>query len=113
MGLWFTADLHLGHANIIRYCRRPFRDVADMDEAIVLGWNGVVGADDDVWVLGDFAMGTLDRSLPIGRRLNGTKHLVVGNHDRPFLGKLGERPASSSYGTVRSTSTSTWAGTIP
>jgi calcineurin-like phosphoesterase family protein len=22
---WFTADFHLGHQNIIRYCNRPFR----------------------------------------------------------------------------------------
>ena len=27
MTIWFTADLHLGHQNIIRYCDRPFDDV--------------------------------------------------------------------------------------
>ena len=91
MDRWFTADLHLGHANIIRYCHRPFDDVSAMDEAVVRGWNEVVDVDDEVWVLGDFAMGTLDRSLPLGRRLHGTKRLLVGNHDRPFLGKLEDR----------------------
>lgn len=27
MATWFTADLHLGHRNIIDYCDRPFADV--------------------------------------------------------------------------------------
>jgi len=91
MGLWCTADLHLGHANIIRYCHRPFADVATMDAAIVGAWNRLVGPDDEVWVLGDFALGTLAESLPRGRLLHGTKHLVVGNHDRPFTGKMEDR----------------------
>lgn len=26
MTRWFTADLHFGHTNIIRYCERPFAD---------------------------------------------------------------------------------------
>jgi len=32
---WFTADFHLGQANIIRYCSRPFAIVEEMDQAIV------------------------------------------------------------------------------
>ena len=55
MALWLTSDLHFGHENIIRYCDRPFADVDAMNRALVDRWNEVVGDDDVVWVLGDFA----------------------------------------------------------
>jgi len=35
---WFTADLHLGHRNIISYCERPFLDAAEMNDALIEGW---------------------------------------------------------------------------
>ena len=87
MARLFTADLHLGHANVIRYCDRPFADVDEMDRALVAGWNAVVADDDEVWVLGDLAMGPLAHSLEVAAELQGRKHLVIGNHDRPFHGK--------------------------
>jgi len=83
---FFTADLHFGHANIIGYCQRPFADVEEMNEALVHQWNEVVGADDEVWVLGDVAMGQLRHSLTYVAGLNGTKVLVPGNHDRCWPG---------------------------
>ncbi|WCO67037.1 hypothetical protein PO878_21335 [Iamia majanohamensis] len=90
MAVWFTSDLHFGHRNISRYCGRPFPDtdagVHEMDEALVARWNEVVAPDDVVWVLGDVAMGLIDRSLPHVARLAGTKHLVAGNHDRCWDG---------------------------
>lgn len=81
---WFTADLHLGHANIIRYCNRPFATADEMNEELVRRWNERVAPDDEVWVLGDFALGPIADSLACGLRLNGRKSLVVGNHDRMF-----------------------------
>ncbi|WP_275667827.1 metallophosphoesterase family protein [Paramagnetospirillum kuznetsovii] len=38
---FFTADLRLGHANIIKLCKRPFEDVVAMDRAIIDRWNGI------------------------------------------------------------------------
>lgn len=82
--VWYTADLHLGHANIIKLCDRPWDDVIAMDNGLIERWNNVVGERDTVWVLGDFAMG---RSHLINTgRLNGTKHLVAGNHDACWTG---------------------------
>jgi len=43
MTTWFTADLHLGHRNIIEYCNRPFADVDEMNRALIANWNQVVG----------------------------------------------------------------------
>lgn len=79
MTIFFTADTHFGHDNIIGYCKRPFGSVEEMDEAIVERWNAVVGPGDHVWHIGDFASSpTPERYF---RRLAGQKHLVVGNHD--------------------------------
>jgi calcineurin-like phosphoesterase family protein len=80
MTVFFTSDEHYGHANIIRYCARPFADVSAMDEALIARHNAVVGPDDDVWHLGDFVFkGDVAATLA---RLNGRHRLVAGNHDR-------------------------------
>lgn len=55
MRRFIISDTHFGHANIIDYCNRPFRDVFDMDETLIRNWNEVVGKDDLVYHLGDFA----------------------------------------------------------
>lgn len=86
MARWFTSDLHLGHANIIRYSGRPFASVDEMDRALVARWNAVVGDDDEVWCLGDVAMGAIDHSLAFIGELAGRKVLVAGNHDRCWTG---------------------------
>lgn len=83
MKTYFTSDTHFGHANIMKHCSRPFTTVQEMDEALVRNWNSVVGPGDIVWHLGDFCM---NRAAAEARRyrarLNGTIHLVWGNHDR-------------------------------
>ncbi len=84
MTTWFTADAHFGHANIIRYCDRPYRSVEAMRSGLVRRWNAVVGESDRVFVLGDFALGRVEETLGVLKELNGVKELLVGNHDRPF-----------------------------
>jgi len=87
MARHFSADLHLGHANIVTYCARPFADSVEMDRYLLETWNEAVGADDEVWVLGDLALGRIDESLALASRLQGTKVLVPGNHDRCWAGQ--------------------------
>lgn len=53
MARYFTADLHLGHRNIIDYSGRPFRDAEQMNGALVERWNTTVTPEDEVIVLGD------------------------------------------------------------
>lgn len=86
MPLFFTSDHHFGHRNIIEYSGRPFPDVDRMREYFVQIWNHEIGPDDDVWVLGDVALGRLDESLKVLGELNGHKVLLPGNHDRCFSG---------------------------
>ena len=78
---WFTADLHLGHARIIDYSRRPFRGPRQQTEVLGKRWNAVVAPNDEVWVLGDFVMGD-GSDLPVAASWNGRVSLVPGNHDR-------------------------------
>lgn len=80
MTTFFTSDEHYGHANIIRHCNRPFRDVGHMTEALILRHNATVKPADTVWHLGDFCWKE-KLVAPVLRRLNGTHYLVVGNHD--------------------------------
>ena len=86
MRRWFTADLHFGHENIIRYCGRPFADADEMNGELIRRWNEVVADEDEVWVLGDVALGTIAETLPLVGRLAGHKLLVTGNHDRCWAG---------------------------
>lgn len=88
---WYTSDLHFGHVNILTYTpqRRVYLGlsetdtVVEMNEAIVDLWNTQVAPDDTVWVIGDVAMGKVHETIQYVTQLNGTKHLFLGNHDRP------------------------------
>lgn len=79
--IFFTSDEHYGHANIIKYCNRPFKDVDHMTEGLIARHNARVGPDDVVWHLGDFTMSEA-RVAGVLSRLNGKAHyLIAGNHD--------------------------------
>lgn len=79
--IWFTADSHIGHRNIIKYCKRPFSDVEEMNETLISNWNKVVGKDDFVFHLGDFSVGGAAEWTSLLDSLNGRIFLVLGNHD--------------------------------
>lgn len=84
MTTFFTSDTHFGDPRVLRIDRRPFPGVAAHDEALVGLWNETVGPDDEVWHLGDFALGPPpDAVAALLARLHGRKHLVIGNNDGP------------------------------
>jgi calcineurin-like phosphoesterase family protein len=88
MTKWITSDLHFGHANIMKFCpvtRAGFTDVADMREKMIKEWNASVAPEDETFILGDFAFLPAKDAVDILRRLNGSKILVEGNHDRKLL----------------------------
>ena len=79
---FFTADQHYGHANIIRFCDRPFSSVEEMDRELIRRHNEVVGPDDTVIHAGDFAYRNTRAPQSYLQELNGHHILVRGSHDR-------------------------------
>lgn len=81
--IWFTSDMHYGHANVIKYANRPFKHVDEMDQAMEDNWRGMVQPSDTVYVLGDCSFyKDQDKTIRLFRRLPGQKFLVWGNHDK-------------------------------
>lgn len=82
MSNWFTADLHLGHANIIKYCNRPFTSASEMDMTLIQRWNSVVKPEDTVYFLGDFCFAVTEQAKAYLSQLHGQIHFIEGNHDK-------------------------------
>lgn len=100
MAVWYTADLHFGHARIIELCGRPFESVDHMDAELIRRWNARVKARDLVYVVGDFAWHS---HTPYLAQLNGDKHLIYGNHDPKRIKRSAndeDRPAPDGWLTV-------------
>ena len=87
MKKWITSDIHFGHANILKFCAdtRPYRDVEEMDTAIINNWNSLVSPIDTVYILGDVSFSQATKSVRTMNRLNGMKILIKGNHDVKLL----------------------------
>jgi calcineurin-like phosphoesterase family protein len=77
--IFITSDTHFDHENIIRLCERPFASKEEMNETLIERWNERIKPRDEVWHLGDFAY--KGEHQKFFDRLNGRKHLILGNHD--------------------------------
>ena len=86
---WAISDTHLHHENILKFTDSEgnlirgakFSCVEEMDEHILDKWNSVVKPGDYVYHLGDVTFGDKDRFKAFWPRFNGSKRLIVGNHD--------------------------------
>ena len=111
--VWFTADPHFGHANIVKYCQRPFLNEAERqksaedprgnwkvsresidrhDETLLQNINSRVQPNDQLWILGDFCLGKFDEAKRFVDRI-ACKNLkfIWGNHDHPSIEPLFQR----------------------
>jgi len=94
--VWITSDTHYHHKNICRgvtnwrtqdgkipvNSTRDFRDLDEMDAAIINNINSKVGQDDTLIHLGDVAFGGFDKLLQfLDRLICKNIYLVLGNHD--------------------------------
>lgn len=81
--IYFTSDEHIGHKNIISFCKRPFEDLEHMHEELTHRHNYRVKEDDDVFHVGDMFWRTygVDAAIEYMKRLNGRHWYILGNHE--------------------------------
>ena len=80
--IYFTADQHFYHDNVIKHAHRSFTDSEEMNNVLISSWNRKVSADDEVYILGDVTMKGASFASQVLSRLKGRKYLIKGNHDR-------------------------------
>ncbi len=85
--IFYTADLHIGHKNVINMSNRPFSSVDEMNISLVNNWNSVVSEEDEVYIIGDVLFNLKKHTDLYITQLKGKKHLIVGNHDIQNLDK--------------------------
>ena len=79
--IWFTADFHLSHKNIIKYCNRPFKSIEEMDDTILRNLKKSVKSDDILYFLGDLTF-KKETAIVFFDMLEGIEiHYIIGNHD--------------------------------
>ncbi|MEK6957523.1 MAG: 2'-5' RNA ligase family protein [archaeon] len=82
---YFISDLHLDHANIIRYCHRPFESTEEMNETLVNNWNNTIKDTDQVFFLGDMSFGKGSRGADYWiKKLKGKIYFIKGNHEKIY-----------------------------
>lgn len=79
---FFTSDWHVGHANVLVFDKRPFKDLDHMHRVLINNYNATVGAEDICYFLGDMGMGKSDILPKVVSELHGMKVLILGNHDK-------------------------------
>jgi calcineurin-like phosphoesterase family protein len=53
---YFSSDWHLGHENVIRFSKRPFSSVEQMDSAIIKNMTSPLKRGDEFFFLGDLKL---------------------------------------------------------
>lgn len=84
---YITSDTHFDHTNILKYspwARGHFKDIEQMNEAIVSNINSMVTDQDILIIAGDICFSSHGKTAEFLKRINGQKKLVWGNHDAKF-----------------------------
>jgi calcineurin-like phosphoesterase family protein len=82
VGQFVTSDWHVGHANVLKFDNRPFTDLVHMHRVLVNNFNSCVPEGSVSYFLGDMGFGNAELLRGIVQSLNGTKVLILGNHDK-------------------------------
>ena len=97
--IYLTSDLHFFHTNIIQYQyeQRPFDSIEEMNTHISEYWKATVQKNDELYILGDIAMGHKTKAIELLRTLPGKIHLIRGNHDNYNKTQEAELFESAAY----------------
>ena len=79
--IWITSDLHFGHQKDFLWRPRGFNSIEEHDEEIIKRWNELIDSNDTVYILGDLMLNDNSSGIAKIRKLNGEKHIIIGNHD--------------------------------
>ena len=87
--IFFTADLHFGSSNIIKYCNRPYKSVDHMNSKLVKQINSRCKSDDVLYHVGDFILYGKEKGVESMRKkpsefeseINCKVIHFTGNHD--------------------------------
>lgn len=109
--IYYIADTHFGHENIIEMCNRPFSGVGEMNCVMVDRWNKKVKGNDTVYVIGDMFFRCSDPES-ILKQLKGKKRLLIGNHDGSWMTKLDASEFFVSIDTMLETSVDNYGVTM-
>jgi len=101
MNIFFSADYHLDHANIIKFCNRPFihkedvnedlewispevkeRRCQEMNSTIIKNHNNKLSENDVLYHVGDFCFKGVGNAVYWEQQLNGNIVHIRGNHDK-------------------------------
>lgn len=81
---FLVSDLHIGHANVISYCNRPYKDAFEMNNDIVKRINSRVKKNDELYILGDVSLNPNSMEWLMERVKCKNIYLIEGNHDKCF-----------------------------
>ena len=97
MKIFVTSNLQLGRPAAIKKYNRPYNDVDEMTEDLILKWNTVVKNEDTVYYLGNLAHDPKTAQDAL-QRLNGNIKFVEGDFDSSLtlLSEKGMLPSRCS-----------------
>jgi len=80
--IFLTADWHCFHKKAIEFDNRPFKDIHHMHRVLVNNYNASVPTYGICYFVGDMGLASYETLGKIVHELNGTKVLILGNHDK-------------------------------
>lgn len=98
--IFFTSDWHVGHENCIIFDDRPFTSIEHMHRVLINNYNSTVPEDGVCYFLGDVGLCKKEIMYRVISQLNGTKILVLGNHDKGMTSMYGMGFDAVMYGAM-------------
>lgn len=81
---YFSSDWHLGHANILKFDKRDFKNIDEHDKFIIKMCTQILKPGDDFYYLGDFSLTNYVKTEGYVATLFSTGanlYFIKGNHD--------------------------------